>query len=185
MTPTPASPVRGPERRRPRAGAYSGEERRSLADRRTENNRLYVHFRIGATDFLLGIQQVQEVLIVQEMTPVPQAPALVAGLINLRGQIVPAVDLRVALGEPATGQDTTANVVVRADGGAFSIIADEVFDVLEASPTMLAPPPANLVPPLRDLTTEVCKLPGRLLLVMDVDGVLRHLEAAFGARGGL
>lgn len=183
MTTASNATARGRERRRVNVGGPTQQERRGLGDRRPENNQLFVHFRVGVTDFLLSIQHVQEVLIVREMIPVPLAPPLLAGLINLRGQIVPAVDLRVALGEPAAAHDTTTNVVVRADAGAFSIIADEVFDVLEASPTMLTPPPANLTGPLRDLAVEVCKLPDRLLLVMDVRGVVRLLEIAGGGGG--
>ena len=111
-------------------------------------------------------------------TPVPLAPPLVAGLINLRGQILPAIDLAVALDEPTTRQDAGLNVVVRAEGGAFAVRADEVFDVLEASPTMLVPPPLNLRGPVRTLSESVCKVAGRLLLVMDLAGLGQLVEAA-------
>lgn len=169
---------RGPERRTTNQGGPEGLERRNLADRRAENNHLYVHFRVGDVGFLLGILQVQEVLMAQESTHVPLSTSLITGLINLRGQIVPAIDLRVALGQPPADRSTAMNVVVRSDEGAFSILADEVHDVLEASPTMLSPPPANLTGPLRSLATHVCKQPTSLLLVMDVRGVLRLVEAA-------
>lgn len=166
--------TRGTERRQ-RGGTAPGSERRGLADRRTENNVLYVHFRLGTVGFLLEIQKVQEVLMAQERTHVPLASALIRGLINLRGQIVPALDLRPMIGE-AADRDGEVNVVVRSEDGAFSLLVDEVYDVVEASPTMLSPPPANLAPVFRTLTTGVYKQPGSLLLVLDVAGVERLLD---------
>lgn len=191
-TTTQATSPRGAERRMTNLGASGGLERRTLADRRAENNHLYVHFRVGKVGFLLGIQQVQEVLMAQETTHVPLSTSMITGLINLRGQIVPAIDLRVALGQPPGdpaslvpyGHRATAmNVVVRSDEGAFSILADDVYDVVEASPPLLTPPPANLTGPLRSLATHVCKQPGRLLLVMDVRGVQRLIEGAVATAG--
>lgn len=179
-----ASPARGPERRLANQGGPEGLERRRAADRRTENNHLHVHFRVGDVGFLLGILQVQEVLMAQETTHVPLSSSLITGLINLRGQIVPAIDLRVALGQPPADRGAAMNVVVRSEEGAFSILADDVYDVLEASPTMLTPPPANLSGPLRSLATQVCKQPDSLLLVMDVRGVQRLVDAAVTEGGG-
>lgn len=173
-----AAAGRTEERRRGNRGGPGGMERRSLNDRRGENNQLFVHFRIGRVGFLLSILQVQEVLMAQEMTSVPLASGMIAGLINLRGQIVPAVDLRSALGDPPADRSTSMDVVVRSEAGAFALLADEVHDVLEVSPTMLADPPANLSGTLRELTTAVCKQPGALLLVMDLRRVERLIEAA-------
>lgn len=173
----PPGGARSEERRTQNRGGPSGVERRGLLDRRAENNQLYVHFHIGRMGFLLGIQQVQEVMMAQAMTPVPLASPLIAGLINLRGQIVPAIDLRIALGEPPADRLAAMDVVVRSDAGAFALLVDEVHDVLETTPTMLTDPPANLSGTLRELTTAVCKRPGQLLLVMDLRGVERLIEA--------
>lgn len=171
------SPLRTPERRQRNLGNPQGADRRTrLADRRSENNLLYVSFRIGQDHFLLEIHQVQEVHLTQALTAVPLAPSLMAGVHNLRGQIVPAIDLRRVLGE-AHGPVPEMSVVIRADEGAFSLLVDEVHDVVETSPTMLVPPPPHLSPVLSDLASGVYKRPDALLLVLDVAGILRLVDA--------
>ena len=173
---TTSAPRSTERRQQNRGNPQGGDRRRRLADRRGENNLLYVSFRIGADHFLIEIHQVQEVHLTQAMTAVPLAPALIAGIHNLRGQIVPAVDLRRLLGG---GGDALPemSVVIRAEDGAFSLLVDEVFDVVETSPTMLVPPPPHLAPTLRDLTSGVYKRPEALLLVLDVAGILRLVDA--------
>lgn len=188
--PTPPAPVRGPERRQAHLGPPAdGERRVRLDDRRGEHNRLHVSFRLRDVTFILAIEQVREVVQVQEVVRVPLAPGLVAGLINLRGEIVPAIDLRPLLGgtgaagAPASAGAALAGpgadmlVVVRAEAGAFGLVVDEVHDVLAVSPTMLAEPPANLPAVLVPLAGAVCKLPDRLLLVLDVQGVVHLVDS--------
>jgi purine-binding chemotaxis protein CheW len=88
------------------------------------------------------VQRVQEVLRQQEMTQVPLAPAVVRGLINLRGQIVTAIDLRRRLELPSAPARTPAmNVVVRTDDGAVSLLVDEIGDVIKFRMTTFEPPP--------------------------------------------
>ena len=180
--PPTGTPSRGPERRRAHVGAPGGVDRRErLDDRRAENNRLHVSFQLGALAFVLGIEHVREVVRAQALTPVPLAPEAVAGLINLRGEIVPVIDLRPSLGaggRPAEpGQEML--VVIRGEAGPYSLVVDAVHDVLAISPSMLVPPPANLPAALAPLTAAVCKQADGLLLVFDVAGVAPQL----GARG--
>jgi purine-binding chemotaxis protein CheW len=151
-------------------------ERRGLADRRAENNRLHVSFRLGELTFVLGIEQVREVLKAPDMTLIPLASQLLAGLINLRGEIVPAVDLRFLLDGVKRSEGEDMLVVVRAAEGAFALVVDEVHDILEISPTMLLDAPANLPSYLKPLTAAVCKMPDALLLSLDVAGVARAVE---------
>jgi len=89
-------------------------------------------FFVGDMFFGVDVLNVQEVLRFQPMTPVPQAPKVIEGLINLRGQIVTAIDLRRRLGVADRGPDQRPmNVVVRTDDGAVSLLVDEIGDVLE------------------------------------------------------
>lgn len=121
---------------------------------------------------LLGVDvlDVQEVIRYHPMTRVPHAPRVVRGLINLRGQLVTAIDLRMRLGLPARdGDEFPMNVVVRSEGGAVSLLVDEIGDVLEAQESALEPPPETLRGPARELVRAVCKLNDRLLLALDVD----------------
>jgi len=122
-------------------------------------------------DLLFGIevQTIQEVIRYQEMTPVPLAPATVHGLINLRGQIVVAIDLRSRLALPARGGETLpTNVIVRTPDGAVSLLVDEIGDVVEVDPDLFECPPETLDSTARELVTGVYKLKDKLLLVLDV-----------------
>jgi purine-binding chemotaxis protein CheW len=136
-------------------------------------DRQFCTFHLG--DLFLGIEvlQVQEVIRSQAMTRVPLAPRAVRGLINLRGQIVTAIDLRERLGLPPLAEGTMAmNVVVRTDEGAVSLLVDEIGDVLDTEAEQYETPPTTLAARARELIAGVYKLPGRLLLVLDVDRAL-------------
>lgn len=171
-----ASASRKPERRQANQGSPLGAERRALGDRRAENNRQFVSFRVGKDVLLLDIHEVQEVQLAPALTAVPLASRLVAGLINLRGQIVPAIDLALALGARRGPDRPAMSVVVRTDEGAFSLLVDEVHDVVEASPTMRLPPPPHLDVGLRGLVSGVYKTADSLALILDLPGVLKRLE---------
>jgi purine-binding chemotaxis protein CheW len=121
-------------------------------------------------DQFLGVPvaQVQEVIRFQEMTRVPLVPPVVRGLINLRGQIVMAIDLRRRFGMPERpSSELPMNVVVRTDDGAVSFLVDEIGDVLEAEEEKFEAPPDTLQGPGRDLVRGVYKLEDRLMLVLD------------------
>ena len=120
--------------------------------------------------FLFGIEveKVQEVIRHQAMTGVPLAPKLIGGLINLRGQIVTAIDLRLRLGLPERKADELPmNVVARSEDGAVSLLVDEIGDVVEVSDDAFEVPPDTLQGEARELVHGVYKLKERLLLVLD------------------
>lgn len=122
-------------------------------------------------DFMFGVdvQTIQEVIRYQAMTPVPLAPAAVHGLINLRGQIVTAIDLRTRLGLPARDGDTLpTNVIVRTSDGAVSLLVDEIGDVVDVDSDLYERPPETLDRAAREIVTGVYKLEHRLLLILDV-----------------
>jgi purine-binding chemotaxis protein CheW len=119
--------------------------------------------------FGVPVEQVQEVIRYQEMTGVPLVPQVIRGLINLRGQIVMAVDLRRRFEmEERPSSQAPMNVVVRTDDGAVSFLVDEIGDVLEAEEGTFEPPPATLQGHGRELVRGVYKLPDRLLLELDI-----------------
>jgi purine-binding chemotaxis protein CheW len=126
-------------------------------------------------DLLLAIDvlDVQEVIRYQEMTRVPTAPAVVRGLINLRGQIVTAIDLRRRLELPPAGDDRRPmNVVVRTDDGAISLLVDEIGDVLELDEHDCETAPETIPAAIRDLLAGIFRLPDRLLIVLDPEKVI-------------
>ena len=121
--------------------------------------------------FGVPVSAVQEVLRAQDVTSVPLAPTEVAGLINLRGQIVTTVDLRTRLGLAARAAgDRSVNVVVRqGDGTPVSLVVDEIGDVLEPGAETFEQSPETLAPELRALVRGVYKLHDRLMLLLDTE----------------
>ena len=125
-------------------------------------------FFLHAQCFGVPVEQVQEVIRYQEMTRVPLMPPVVRGLINLRGQIVMALDLRRRFGMQERPETLLPmNVVIRNDDGAVSFLVDDIGDVLELDTTSLEPPPETLQGSTRELVDGIYKLPSRLLLVID------------------
>lgn len=119
------------------------------------------------------LSKVQEVIRHQPMTGVPLAPEEVSGMINLRGQIVCAIDLRRRLKLPERqGGQPAHNVVVRTNQGAVSLLVDEIGDVIEVAAEALENPPETLQGVAREVIEGVYKLPDRLLLALDIDRVV-------------
>ncbi len=131
--------------------------------------------------FGVEVEKVQEVIRYQVMTRVPLAPPVVKGLINLRGQIVTAVDLRCRLGlHPRASTDLPMNVVIRHDDGAVSLLVDEIGDVLEVDEEAFEAPPGTLGREVRDFIRGVYKLKDSLLIALNTDKILNLMAA--GAR---
>jgi purine-binding chemotaxis protein CheW len=139
-----------------------------LQDHAPAGSKQFSTFEVGGFRFGIDVLQVQEVLRAQDMTPVPLAPEVIEGLINLRGQIVSAIDMRRRLGlDPRPLEVAAMNVVVRGEDGAVSLLVDEIGDVMEVDASSYEPPPENLDTSVRDLVRGVYKLKDRLLLVLD------------------
>ncbi|MFN7980645.1 MAG: chemotaxis protein CheW [Vicinamibacterales bacterium] len=143
----------------------------------------YATFFLDGLYFGIRVLSVQEVIRHQDMTPVPLAPPVIRGLINLRGQIVTALDLRERLGLTRRTDDALPmNVVVRTADGAVSLLVDEIDDVVEVGGEQFEQVPETIRARVAGLVTGVYKLPSRLLLILDVDRTIDisglHAEAA-------
>jgi purine-binding chemotaxis protein CheW len=129
--------------------------------------------RAGGLDVGIDVERMREVLRSTEVARIPGAPKGVAGLVNLRGEIVPAVDLRARLGRDrdAAALRSTANVhvVVATEEGPVSLLVDAVGDVVTAESSRFEPSPSTLDGPLRRLVRGTYKLEKTLLLALDVD----------------
>jgi purine-binding chemotaxis protein CheW len=120
--------------------------------------------------FGVPVPQVQEVIRYQPMTPIPLAPGAVEGLINLRGQIVVAIDLRRRLGlENRPEGELPMNVVVRTADSVVSLLADEIGEVIEVDESTFEAAPETLRGAVRFMILGVHKLEGRLLHLLDTD----------------
>ncbi|MEP6572210.1 MAG: chemotaxis protein CheW [Gemmatimonadota bacterium] len=148
-------------------------------------DRQFCTFHLDSLFLGIEVLKVQEVLRAQPMTRVPLASSAVKGLINLRGQIVTAIDLRERMGlAPRTDGRSPMNVVIRTGEGAVSLLVDEIGDVLEPSERQYEEPPMTLPARARELIRGVYKLPDRLLLVLDTERVLQLEGSVPGAALG-
>jgi len=137
-------------------------------------NKQYCTFHLDGLFFGVEVHKVQEVIRYQEMTPVQLASPVVQGLINLRGQIVTAIDLRRRLElKPRPEGQLPMNVVVRTDDGPMSLLVDEIGDVLEMTEETFERPPETLRGMARELIVGAFKLKDRLLLTLDTDKVVK------------
>ena len=139
----------------------------TAATRATEQ---YCTFWVSGLSFGVAVDEVQEVLRLQPMTPVPRADEAVTGLINLRGQIVTAVDLRVRLGLPARAAgEVPMNVIVRSRGEVVSLLVDDIGDVIDTEGQALVPTPSNVPGQVSACLRGVRPRADAILLVLDPD----------------
>ena len=129
----------------------------------------FTTFTLDGHLFGVEVETVQEVMRYQETTRVPLAPGSIGGLINLRGQVITALDLRHRLGmrERPEGQ-RPMNVVVRTEDGAVSLLVDQIGAVIETDAHHFESPPDTVSSQARDLIRGAYKLDGTLLLALDV-----------------
>jgi purine-binding chemotaxis protein CheW len=130
--------------------------------------RRFCTFHVG--DLLLGVEVelVQEVLGEEPMIRVPLADPWVSGLLNLRGQIVTAIDARRRLGMAPRGVgERSANIVLRTPDGSVSLVVDREGDVVDLPDTEIEPLPENVSPAIRAVVTGTCKVDESLLLMLD------------------
>lgn len=130
----------------------------------------YCTFWVGGLFLGIDVLKVQEVLRPQPTTRVPLAPPTIRGLLNLRGQIVTAIDLRKKLALPErTASEPPMNVIIRTDEGPVSLDVDEIGDVIELPVEDRERPPDTVQGERRELVTSVYKLADQLMLVLDTD----------------
>jgi purine-binding chemotaxis protein CheW len=126
-------------------------------------------------DMFMGIElsHVQELMRSQPMASVPLAPAAVEGLINLRGQIVTALDMRRIFGLPPVKSEAALpmNIVIHSEGGPVSLLVDEICDVIDVPLVLSTQLPENLPVERRQLLEGVYQLESSLLLVLNTDRV--------------
>ncbi len=145
-----------------------------------------VSFRLAQEEYGIEITKVQEIILMGEITRVPQTPDYIKGLINLRSTVIPIVDLRLRFGlaqEEAT--DETRIMVVNVAGKTIGIIVDAVSEVLRISHEQIAPPPPTVAGLGREYLTGLVKLENRLLILLDIDRILGQEETACLEAAGL
>jgi purine-binding chemotaxis protein CheW len=138
----------------------------------------YCTFWLGDQRLGIEVLEVQEVLRTRSMSPVPLAGESIAGLINLRGQIITAIDLRRRLELPPREDDKNAvSIVVRTQEGPVSMLVDSIGGVLEVDGSTFETPPETVSGNVRKMISGVHKVDGPLLHVIDTERVIGDLVA--------
>ena len=140
----------------------------------TDRTLQLVSFRLADEEYGIEISKVREIILVGEITEVPQTPAYVKGLINLRSTVIPIVDLKLRFGLPEIDRtDDTRIVVVDVGGKTIGVIVDEVNEVLRISREQIAPPPEAVRGRAGDdYLTGLAKVDDRLLILLDIEQIM-------------
>ncbi len=136
-----------------------------------------VTFRLGSEEFSMDILKVQEIIRPMELTRVPRAPAFVDGVINLRGRVIPVMDLRRRFSmEPTEDTSEARIIVVELGGRTVGFKVDAVSEVLRLPVDMVEPPPSIVSGAEIDYIRGVGKLDDRLIMLLDVEKLLTDGE---------
>ncbi|EGJ51042.1 chemotaxis protein CheW [Desulfocurvibacter africanus] len=136
-----------------------------------------VTFSIGDEEFGVDILKVQEIIRTMEITRVPRAPAFVEGVINLRGKVIPIIDLRKRFGLQARGHDkNTRIIVIEISNMIVGFVVDSVSEVLRIPASTVEPPPPMVAGLESEYISGVGKLEDRLLILLDLNRLLSREE---------
>ncbi|HEX8359661.1 MAG TPA: chemotaxis protein CheW [Longimicrobium sp.] len=136
-----------------------------------------VTFRVGGEEFGLDVFAVHEILRYQAPTPMPRAPEFVDGVLDVRGTLVPIVDLRRRFETPEVeyGEDTRI-VLVDFNAEKLGLVVDSVTEVLRAPETAVSPPPAYIRGLAAEFVRGIVRVGERLVVLMDLDQILSSEE---------
>jgi purine-binding chemotaxis protein CheW len=139
-----------------------------------------VGFRVGQQSYALPIATVREIVRPPEITAVPQSPEHVAGVMNLRGRILPVIDLRKRFGQPVESSAKNRVLVIGVDGKLMGLLVDAASEVLKIAPESMEASPKLFGENHERYVTGIAKHLGRLVILLDPDKLLpeREREAA-------
>lgn len=134
---------------------------------------LHVTFRVGTAEYALPAAQVLHLESFESATHVPGAPAYVAGLVQVRGRVVPVVDLRARFGLPPAARTLDSRVIVVQHGARIAgLLVDSAREVIKLDESSFAPPPEIIADQTSGFVTAVAAVASRLLLLVDVPRVI-------------
>jgi purine-binding chemotaxis protein CheW len=138
-------------------------------------NALYVLFKVAGADYAVAAADVVQMESFTGATPVPGAPPYVAGLVQIRGRVVPVVDVRARFGLPAGEHSLDSRVVVVKQGErVVSLLVDSAREVLSLDPASFRPPPELVVEQAAGFVKAVAQSGGRLIMLIDCERVINE-----------
>ena len=150
--------------------------RKDVLEENTAQSHDFLTLTIAGQTFGIPVLQVQDVLGPQKVACVPLSSPAVTGLLNLRGRIVTAIDVRTCLQLPRSSQATEMSVVVEHQGDLYSLIIDKVGDVMGLKDSAFEQNPATLDPVWQDISRGIYRLDGKLLVVLDIPKLLENVH---------
>ena len=132
----------------------------------------YCGFKVGSEEYAIPVMEVQEVIKPQIVTPIPLALEQVRGLINLRGQIVTCVSLRSLFGQDDDLTKNHMNIIVKANDGLFSLVVDEVTDIIDIDSEQLERPPDTINPRLKKYVNKIFKRADGLVILLNIKNLI-------------
>jgi purine-binding chemotaxis protein CheW len=134
-------------------------------------------FRVGSELYALDILRIKEIIRPQKLTPVPKAPMFIEGVINLRGAVVPVVDLRKRFDQPSAGIDRQTRIIICVLAGKIvGLMVDEVAEVRRYTRQEIHPPPQYLRGKGAEFFLGVCRRDDQLVMVIDLERILSSAE---------
>jgi purine-binding chemotaxis protein CheW len=134
------------------------------------NEKQYLTFRLDGQDYAISILKIQEIKGWDKITPIPNSPAYVKGVLNLRGVIVPVIDLRLRFGLKESERDVFTVIIVANVGGRLAgIVVDAVSDVINVAADQLCEAPKYEGEQNREFIKELAQVDGKLLVLLDID----------------
>lgn len=129
-------------------------------------------FKIGGGLYAVPVLEVQEVIRPQKLTPIPLAPDYVDGLINLRGQIVTAINMRNLFKLQGARPENYMNIIVRHDDNLYALVVDEILDVMHVPTKSFESTPDTLDVHIRSYISGVFKLQKKLLILLNLNKII-------------
>lgn len=152
------------------------DEASVTSDGANANLNQIVSFLLGEEEFGLDIMKVQEIILVGEITKMPQVPEYVRGMINLRGHIIPVIDLRTRFKQPPCAKTEEQRIIVVNIGArTIGIVVDAVNEVLRMTPDQIEPPPTG-IGDVQRFITGLLKIDKKLVILLDIEGLFSDDE---------
>jgi purine-binding chemotaxis protein CheW len=140
----------------------------------------FVGFRLGGEDYAIAITKIQEIIVMKPITRIPQVPGFIEGLINLRGSVIPVVNLRTLFGlERRDLDDETRTIIVNVGDRTIGYIVDEVTQVMRIAGDQIQAAPVSIKGGSRQHIAGLAQLEDRLLVILEIERLLKPEEFEF------